>query len=652
MSTAANQNHRPHHDHPHHHVRRSPAHPPIQRYAPSAWHRDHRYALGCIVAATGLTLLTGFLGPSAVTLTLGPRDSLLPPWYLPSGVLTPNEWLVSGLTVLIILLGAVGLWVGLRAIAGGWQPNVRRLFGLGTGLSLATILVPPLTSADVMIYAGYGRLYALGRDPYSFTIGEVIRGQYDPVLRWVEAPWYDTPSVYGPIMTTVQWAANQLGGENMHDIVFWLQVSSVLPFLAASAIVVRMARGDPARQARATLLSVANPDAHLGGRGRRAQRGPGDHVRAAGVAVHAPQPVPGRVWGSAWPAAPSSASACGGWPCCGPTAASLKKAALLCLGTAIPMGLAYIVWQPTAFGQVLRNGTYVSVGSWANPPFRLLNVFLGEWGAKTVVGVVAYAGLLVIAWMLSKVVPWTAAPGLPRGLDPRADPMTVALRTSLILSVAWLTTSMYTLAWYDLLAWMPLALMVASKLDRILLLRITLLSLAFVPGRVVDIGPALEFVATRLYDTVSPIVQIGVLVAIVMWWRKPDREELFPFRDAKQTVVEPAEMRSWVVWRVLGVVTVGLRPVSGRRDAPSQQLQRSDHTEKCSSAGAEAASRGFGLGQAAQGQQNRLQQDGTQDHVRHGSGGGGRRDRGNLVFGQIEHPLGVAVQQPGWQLET
>ena len=35
-----------------------------------------------IVGATALTLLAGFLGPSAVTLTLGPRDSYLPPWYL------------------------------------------------------------------------------------------------------------------------------------------------------------------------------------------------------------------------------------------------------------------------------------------------------------------------------------------------------------------------------------------------------------------------------------------------------------------------------------------------------------------------------------------------------------------------------------------
>ena len=33
-----------------------------------------------------------------------------------------------------------------------------------------------------------------------------------------------------------------------------------------------------------------------------------------------------------------------------------KKALLLCAGTAIPMGLAYVVWQPTAFFQVLRNG--------------------------------------------------------------------------------------------------------------------------------------------------------------------------------------------------------------------------------------------------------------------------------------------------------
>ncbi|HWJ54341.1 MAG TPA: hypothetical protein VNT24_13275, partial [Propionibacteriaceae bacterium] len=62
----------------------NPAKPAKAFYRPTVWHRNHRYALLGIVGATVLTLLTGFLGPSAVTLTLGPRDSFLPPWYLPT----------------------------------------------------------------------------------------------------------------------------------------------------------------------------------------------------------------------------------------------------------------------------------------------------------------------------------------------------------------------------------------------------------------------------------------------------------------------------------------------------------------------------------------------------------------------------------------
>ncbi len=50
-------------------------------------------------------------------------------------------------------------------------------------------------------------------------------------MEWVEQPWHDTPSVYGPITSRVQLTANWLGGENMHDIVFWLQVASVIPFI-------------------------------------------------------------------------------------------------------------------------------------------------------------------------------------------------------------------------------------------------------------------------------------------------------------------------------------------------------------------------------------------------------------------------------------
>jgi hypothetical protein len=105
--------------------------------------------------------------------------------------------------------------------------------------------------------------------------------------------------------------------------------------------------------------------------------------------------------------------------------------------------------------------------------------------------------------MLSKVVPWTAVPGLSKGADLQRDPLTIAVRTSLVLSVAWLVTSMYTLSWYDLIAWIPLAVLAASKLDKIMLLRIAPLSLAYVPGRAIEYGASLDFTAGRIRDTIE-----------------------------------------------------------------------------------------------------------------------------------------------------
>jgi alpha-1,6-mannosyltransferase len=509
--------------------RGNPARVTKKPYRPTVWHRDHRYGLAGIIGATGLTWMAGALGPSVVTLTLGPRKTYLPPWYLPSGIVHPGEWLVSVMVWAAILVGAVGLWVALRALADGWQPRVRRLFALGTGLSLATITVPPLTSADVLMYAAYGRLQAIGMDPYDITPAEVFRGQYDPVLRWTERPWTDTPSVYGPITSWTQLLANRWGGDNMHDIVFWLQVFAVVPFILTCAGAVLLAHGDPRRQARATLLTIANPMliwAVVAGAHNEAlsvmfavlglmmmRKSP--FAAGVGIGLAGCVKLSIGIWGLAMLWAYRREP---------------KKALLLCLGTVIPMGLAYVVWAPTAFFQVLRNGGYVSVGSWANPVFRFLDLFVTGTTAKIVTGVIAYAGLFVIAWMLFRVIGWTAAPGLTPGDDPQRDPLTIALRTALVLSTAWLITSMYTLSWYDLIAWVPLAVLAASKLDRIMLLRIAPLSLAYVPGRAIDVGPALDFTANRVRDTLSPLVQIAVLVAVVLWWRKPERSELFPFK--------------------------------------------------------------------------------------------------------------------------
>ena len=210
------------------------------------------------------------------------------------------------------------------------------------------------------------------------------------------------------------------------------------------------------------------------------------------------------------------------------------------------MGLAYVLWAPTAFFQVLRNGDVrLRRRRGRTRSTASSTLFLDQDLAKIVVGVIAYVGLVVIAWMLSKVVPWTAVPGLPKGADLRRDPLTIAVRTSLVLSVAWLVTSMYTLSWYDLIAWIPLSVLAASKLDKIMLMRIAPLSLAYVPGRAIDYGAALDFTATRIRDTVSPIIQILVLLAIVLWWKKPDRPELWPIRkEPRDGAIPPRALSS------------------------------------------------------------------------------------------------------------
>ena len=319
----------------------------------------------------------------------------------------------------------------------------------------------------------------------------------------------------------------------MHDIVFWLQVFSVVPFILACAGAVLLAHGDTRRQARAALFTVANPLliwAVVAGAHNEAlavmfavagllfmRKNP--FVAGIGIGLAGCAKLSIGLWGLAMLWAYRREP---------------KKAAAALPGHGCPDGAGV-----RASGSRPRSSrccaTVATSRSGPGPirSIRFFNLFLTELNAKIVVGVISYIGLIVIAWMLSRTVPWTAGPGLAKGADLRRDPLTIALRTALVLSVAWLITSMYTLSWYDLIAWVPMAVLATSKLDRIMLIRGTPLSLAYVPGRAIDLGPALDFTATRMRDTVSPIVQLGVLLAVVLWWRQPDRPELFPFKKSK-----------------------------------------------------------------------------------------------------------------------
>ena len=138
-----------------------------RRWLDDDWSSDQRIGFRLILASCVTSIVIALLGPSTVTLNVGPARSALPPWFIPVDVgrtigLPLSQWILVPVLWLSILAGAVGLWISWRAVAAGWRPAIHRLFYLGAGLNLATACVPPLTSADVLMYAAYGRLQKIG----------------------------------------------------------------------------------------------------------------------------------------------------------------------------------------------------------------------------------------------------------------------------------------------------------------------------------------------------------------------------------------------------------------------------------------------------------------------------------------------------------
>ncbi|UGQ15199.1 hypothetical protein LO772_17515 [Yinghuangia sp. ASG 101] len=478
--------------------------------------RYGRAALACLGVGIGLVLLTGLLGPSAAQPPLPGAPGWLPPYHAGT---EPSAALVTGLLLGSALIGAVGLGLAILALRAGWAPNPRRLTVAGGAAAVAVVLVPPMGSADHLVYAAYGRLAATGGNPYHDTAQD-LAARGDPVGLAVEAPWQDTPSVYGPVATAEQWLAARIGGTSPHTTVLVLTLIGALAFVATGlllqrAVAERAARGGDAASAdrarsRVALLWLLNPLLLFVG----VNAGHADTVAvafavAALVAVRRSAALAGVLVGLA---------------CAAKISLGLYVLALLwglrhrrrdmgvLLGGALVVGaLTYVPLGTQAFAQMRENSKLVSLAMPLRLTVKPLESALGSDHARTLIGLIGWLSLALVAWLLAPVVARAASRG-PLGGDPVTRD---AAGAAALLTVAWLLTAPYSLPWYDVAAWAPVVLLAATATDGLLLARTTLLVCAYVPGRAIPLPDAVDGFARTLRGTVGPYAGIALLLGAV-----------------------------------------------------------------------------------------------------------------------------------------
>lgn len=497
-----------------------------------------------LAVSVALIVVTGFLGPSATEPSLPGRHRYLPPYFV---VANPSPWLICGLILVFLLLGAWGVHVGLKAVENGWRPNLRRFAPAAVIGAVAVALVPPMGSGDILMYAAYGRIAEhYNGDVYSLTPDEISRFTYDPVTSMVERPWQNTPSVYGPIATWAQQFASWIGGDSVHLTVWALQAINAVTFILAGLLVLRLAGRDPAARTRALVMVLANPVLIW--------------ALVAGAHNDAQAALFGLMALLALRKSPASAGVLLG--IAGAIKLSLGFYGLALLwalrgtkrgmgelvaGAAVSLVGLYLTTSRHAFDQILTASKFMSTGTPAKMLYAPLSWVFSDNVSRRILSAIVWVVLMVIAAMLMQVMPKVIArreisnaeraalaaqqashevPSrgvsllrrLTGGAGYDGDAVQAdALKAAVAVTFVWLVTALYSLPWYDIVTWMPLAGLLASRLDRLLLTRTTVMAIGYIPGRDSDLSPVLQFITVRLRDTVAPLVQTAVIVLLVRW---------------------------------------------------------------------------------------------------------------------------------------
>jgi hypothetical protein len=215
-----------------------------------AWSRlaDPRVA----IAVSGVGLLLG-----AVVGATAPNTETLPVVLPLSGLLPSlSAYPVLATTMLYTgnILACLGLAGMLWAHSQGWRPDPRRLLLVSAGVVAVMVSLTPVGSSDTASYAAYGRITALGGNPYTDNPLSFL-GRLNPYTLAVGTVWKRQPSVYGPFATVIQRIAAMVGGTDVATTIWILMILNGLVFIGVGWLLLKTS-DDPVR---ATLFWVANP---------------------------------------------------------------------------------------------------------------------------------------------------------------------------------------------------------------------------------------------------------------------------------------------------------------------------------------------------------------------------------------------------------
>ncbi|MGW0067612.1 polyprenol phosphomannose-dependent alpha 1,6 mannosyltransferase MptB [Streptosporangium sandarakinum] len=492
-----------------------------------------RAGLALTGSAVAAVLLLCLAGPSAAVPALGGDG---PPWSFSAA---PAATPVILLCAAAIVAGALGTGAGLYALRRGWRPAPGPMLAVSAAAVLALVLVPPAGSTDVLNYAVYGRIAALGHDPY-VTAPAWLHAVGDPVGAFAPPAWRNAPSVYGPVATWAQQAASWLGGASMARTVFAWKAMAGLAFLLSALLLDRLAGPGRARRVRAHLLWSLNPlmlwhvvaGGHVDGLGtllllgaflaaRRGDLGTGPRGGSGGRGGASGGVGGGLVAGvllgaAAAVKAPFALAGAGLFWAARRSPATLAATAA---GTLAALAAAYATRGPEALANVAGKVASRALAD----PWRVVAAALGEGPeAAALEGRLALGAAVLAAALLCLRLP--AAPSGPLAgplAGPQAGPLAgpQAVRPALACCLGWLLTSPMQHPWYDALLFPLLALMPACRLDGLMLVRGVVTSLVYLPGAVgllaLPPAPLVRWAAEVYRPWVAPLASDVVIACVV-----------------------------------------------------------------------------------------------------------------------------------------